>query len=137
VGTTLSLQDAIIWTETLKPYNHLENLRTQWITATDAATKREAAQLGQAAPEACHGRNGQLIIQRDRQGKMESGFSATRRRLAPRHADSLVLAEIGRRSREGGDGHTARGQRRTSANPTHVSAASESLRKAITASHAS
>src|SRR6218665_4063928 len=33
---TLSLQDAIIGTEISKPYNHLENLRTQWIAATNA-----------------------------------------------------------------------------------------------------
>ena len=33
---TLSLQDAIIGTEISKPYSHLENLRTQWIAATNA-----------------------------------------------------------------------------------------------------
>src|SRR6218665_1858047 len=33
---TLSLQDAIIGTEISKPYNHLENLKTQWTAATNA-----------------------------------------------------------------------------------------------------
>src|SRR6218665_2411882 len=35
-ASTLSLQDAIIRTEISKPYNHLENLMTQWIAATNA-----------------------------------------------------------------------------------------------------
>src|SRR6218665_2243791 len=46
--------------------------------------------MGQAAPGARHGRNGRLVTQRGRPDKVESGYSATRGRLAPSHADSLV-----------------------------------------------
>ena len=60
--------------------------------------------MGQAAPEARHGRNGWLVTQRVRPGKMESGYSATRGRLPPSHADSLVWTEVGRRGREDGGG---------------------------------
>src|SRR6218665_3781360 len=66
--------------------------------------------MGQAAPGARHGRNGRLVTQRVRPGKMESDYSATRGRLAPSHADSLVWTEVGRRGREGGGALTARDQ---------------------------
>src|SRR6218665_333989 len=39
--------------------------------------------MGQAAPGARHGRNCRLVTQRVRPGKMESGYSSARGRLAP------------------------------------------------------
>src|SRR6218665_588374 len=66
--------------------------------------------MGQAAPGARHGRNGRLVTQRVRPGKMESGYSAAHRRLAPSHADSLMWTEVWRRGCEGGCGLTDRSE---------------------------
>src|SRR6218665_2898100 len=91
--------------------------------------------MGQAAPGARHGRNGRLVTQRVRPGKMESDYSATRGRLAPSHADSLVWTEVGRRGREGGGALTARDQPLRT--PHMCLRAASYCAGAITASHAS
>src|SRR6218665_1048411 len=48
--------------------------------------------MGQVAPGARHGRNGRLVTQRVRPGKMESGYSATHWRLAP---IAMLIASCG------------------------------------------